>query len=127
MIVSVPTGIYNVRPASVAYAHYSWAAERLVRWCARDLYIPRPRIEWYVQPAAVSPSAERHPLRGYVNDDEPDVIYVRADQTELETLRSVGHEAYHQFEYAQGRSLDENRAEAYGRRVADAYLRGEAR
>ena len=123
-VVTIPAGTYAVKPASVAYARHSWAAGRLAAWCAMDLHTGPLRIAWYIDPQAASPAAERRPLRGYVNDDDPGVIYVRADQSELETLRSVGHEAWHQFEYAQGRALDEERAEAYGRRVAAAYLEG---
>ena len=120
--VTIPTGTYAVKPASVAHARHSWAAERLARWCAADLYLGRLRLEWYVDPQAASPSAKRRELRGYVNDDEPNVLYVRADQSELETLRSVAHEAYHQYEYREGRPLNEQAAEAYGQRVAADYL-----
>jgi len=119
--VTVQSGSYAVRPASVAHSRHSWAADRLAAWCARDLHIPPPRIAWYLDPEGQSPSAERSPLRGYVNDDQPDVLYIRADQSELQTLRSVAHETYHQYEYASGRTLDEARAEAYARRVASAY------
>jgi len=121
--VTVQTGTYTVRPASVAHARYSWAADRLAAWCARDLHIPTPRISWYLDAQAQSPSAERAPLRGYVNDDEPRVIYIRADQNDLETLRSVCHESFHLFEFASGRTPSEERAESYAARVAGAYLR----
>ena len=127
VIVSIPGGTYAVKPATVAHARHSWAAQRLAEWCETDLYTGPLRIEWYLDPEAASPGAQRRALRAFVNEDEPCVIHVRADQSELETLRSVGHEAYHLYEYREGRTPDEQRAEAYGRRVADQYLQGDIR
>ncbi len=121
--VTVQSGSYAVRPASVAHSRHSWAADRLAAWCARDLHIRLPRIAWYIDPEGQSPSAERSPLRGYVHDDEPHLIFVFADQSELQTLRSVAHESYHQYEYASGWTPSEDRAEVYARRVASAYQR----
>ena len=116
---------YLVRHAGPSYATYSWAAERLARWCELDLYTGPVRIKWYtVEP----PDPEhRRVLRGFVHSDEPGVIYVRGDQTERETLISTGHEMYHRYEWRLGRELDEQAAEAYGRRVADQYLKGDFR
>ena len=121
-LVTIPSGTYAVRPADVAYARYSWAAARLAAWCARDLYLGPLRIAWYIDPEPISPSAQRRGLRGYVIPDEPGLIHVRADQSEVETLRSTAHESYHLHEYRENRVLDEERAEAYGRRAANDYL-----
>lgn len=117
------------------YELRSWDADRLMRWCTRDLYLPEQLIRWHgpaVKPlpgqmwmdaagsARYSVNSEK--LAGWVERDRPGIAVV-VRQSETEMLRTVGHEMYHRYEIREGRDpLDHARAEAYGRRVADDYL-----
>lgn len=115
------------------YELHSWHADRLMRWCARDLYIPEQPIRWHGDPVKAAEgelwsevagtarfSWHSEHRRGWV-DDEPGIAVVTG-QSEPEMLRTVAHEMYHRYERKEGREADEIRAEAYARRVADDYL-----
>ena len=124
------------RACGPAYELRSWDADRLMRWCARDLYLLEQPISWHeagvpeqpgklwsdvVGPGRIALQPEKR--AGWVDWDEQPGIAVVAGQSEVEMLRTIGHEMYHRYEIAQGRDpLDHGRAEAYGRRVASDYL-----
>lgn len=119
-----------------AFELYTWDADRLMRWCARDLHLPEHPIKWYGSPVKAEPgqlwgdvvgtsrfSTATEKRTGWVEWDGEAAIAVVAGQSRVEMLRTVGHEMYHRREMRQGRyPLDHKRAEAYGRRVADDYL-----
>ena len=115
-----------------AWELHSWHADRLMRWCARDLRIPEQRIRWHGEPVKArhgqlwgdAVGTSRYTVhsqyrRGWV-DDSPGIAVV-VGQSELEMLRTVAHEMYHRHERHEGLSTDEECAEAYARRIADDY------
>lgn len=126
---------YLYRECGPAYELRSWHADRLMRWCARDLYLPEQPIRWHegavpdepgklwhdiVGPGRIARADEKR--TGWVDWDEPGIALV-VGQSQTEMLRTVGHEMYHRYEIREGREpLDHDRAEAYGRRVAADYL-----
>ena len=117
------------------YELRSWDADRLMGWCASDLYIPEQPIRWHGDPVEARPgelwsvvagtarfSTHSEHLRGWADWDRPGIAVV-VGQSQVEMLRTVGHEMYHRYEMREGReALDHERAEAYGRRVANDYL-----
>jgi len=127
-----PTHLY--RELSSAYEPESWHADRLMRWCAQDLYIADQPIRWYSQPVKAGPgdvwqdvagpgriTAKLEHWAGWVDWDEPGIA-VMVGQSKAEMLKTVAHEMYHRYEDKEGRSVDESRAEAYARRVSADYL-----
>lgn len=118
------------------YEHNSWHADRLMRWCARDLYLPEQPIRWHGEPVEAAPgelwadvvgtarfSTQSEHYRGWADWDRPGIAVV-AGQPFLEMLITVGHEMYHRYEMREGRyPLDHQRADAYGERIAQDYLR----
>ena len=117
------------------YELHTWDADRLMRWCARDLYLPEQPIRWHGEPIKALPGelwtdvagtarfvTQTEQLAGWADWDRPGIAVV-VGQPMAEMLRTVGHEMYHRYEMREGRDpLDHERAEVYGRRVADDYL-----
>jgi len=111
----------------------SWHADRLMRWCASDLYIPPQPIRWHSKPVKAQPgepwrdvvgpgrfSAKQEHWAGWI-DTDPGIAVV-VGQSQAEMLKTVAHEVYHVYEEKEGRAFDESRAEAYARRVSADYL-----
>ena len=126
---------YVYRLLDSAWERNSWHADRLMNWCARDLYLAPQPIHWYAEPVKPEPgelygdavgsprySTKSEHLRGWADWEQPG-IHVVVGQSKVEMLTTIGHECYHRYEMREGRDpLDHDRAEAYGRRIADDYL-----
>ncbi|MGI8657229.1 MAG: hypothetical protein ACR2K4_00475 [Candidatus Limnocylindria bacterium] len=131
---------YVYRQLDSAWEMNSWDADRLARWCARDLYLADQPIRWHAPPVEARPGelygdlvgsprfcVQDNTLTGWADWDTPGIAVV-VGQDKAEMLRTVGHEMFHRYEMREGRDpLDHERAEAYGRRVANQYLEGDTR
>ena len=126
---------YLYREASSAAEPNSWDADRLMRWCAQDLYLGDQPIRWYSRPVKARPgqlwrdvagpgriAVKAEHWAGWVDWDEPGIA-VMVGQSKTEMLKTVAHEMYHRYEDKEGRRiLDETRAETYARRVTTDYI-----